>query len=451
MNINAIRLILFSVSFFLFISSVNAQEQLTLEQAIEIALDQNISLQQAENNLNRNDAEIRQAYGNFMPNLTGSSNANRITGQQFNQSTLALETFTQYSISAGLSTNVPLFTGWQNITNLRRAQLDKDANINEYDRLREDIIFQTASEFLQVLLNEELLKIAKENLEVSISQLEQVDAQVEVGMRPIVDLFNQEAVVANNEVQVIQSENALNISKVRLTRILQLDPLVDYEFVTPGIDDSSVDPQIYNLNELIQTAMANRLDLKSQEIRIESSKYALRNAKSGWFPRLSMGANLNTSYNDAYRFLGETRNFSDQFFDERVSYSVGFSLSIPIFDRFQTKTNVSFRQIELKNAVLTLQDRESLVFQEVRQAYNDYQSLSQELVSTEKALIAAEKAFETQQERYNVGSATLIELTTANNEFVRAASNRIQAVYRFIFQEKLLDYYLGRISEEVSF
>lgn len=438
------------VTLLLISTSVQAQEKITIENAIEIALDQSINIQQAENNLRRNQADLRSARGAFLPNLNASSNLNRSTGQQFNQSTLQLETFTQYSISGNVSSNIPIFTGWQNISNLRRAGIDQDVAQNDFERLREETIFQTVTEFLQVILNQELLDIAKDNLNVSIKQLEQVEAQVDVGMRPIVDLFNQEAAVANNEFQVIQRENALKISKLRAIRILQLDPVGEYEFIAPEVDDSQLTPQAYSLNELIETALVSRRDLRSQELRIRSAEQSLRIARSGYLPTLSFGASLSSSYNDAYRFLGETRSFSDQFFDERVNYGFGLSLSVPIFDRFQTQSNMDNRRIDIKNATLALQDQKSLVYQEVLQAYNDYISIVQELRSTEAALIAAEKAFETQQERYNVGSATLIELTTANNEFVNAASNRIQTVYRFIFQEKVLDFFLGRITEDIS-
>jgi outer membrane protein len=434
-------------------------QQISLEEAISLALENSISIQQAQNNLVRNEADVRRAYGAFMPNLNASSNANRSTGQQFNQSILALDSFTQNSINASLNTNMPIFTGWQNISNLRAARIDRDASQNDFERLREDIIFETASEFLQIILNEELLLISRENLETTRKQLEQVEAQVEVGMRPIVDLYNQEAVVANNELQVIQRENSLNISKVRLVRILQLDPLADYDFVAPGIDEQNLIPQQFELVELIEAALASRRDLRSLQMRLEASEHALRAARSGFFPTLSIGASVNTNYSDSYRGVDVEngipvrvpRSFPDQFFDERISRSVGLSLSIPIFDRFQTRTNVTNRQIDLKNARLGIQNQQSAIFQEIRQAYNDYISITQELITTQKALIAAEKAFETQQERYNVGSTTLIELTAANNEFINAASNRVQAIYRFVFQEKLLDYYLGRISENISF
>jgi len=445
------KCLIFSVIFSLAaLTNTQAQQQITLNEAIEMALENSIEMQQARNNLERNDASVRGAYGQFLPNLNGSLSGSRQTGRQFDQANVTFDDFTQNSISGSINTNMPVFTGWQNISNLRESQVNREAGEETFQRLREDTIFQTAQSFLQVILNKELLEIAQDNLETVQKQLEQVDAQVEVGMRPIVDLFNQEAEVANNELSVIQRQRDVNTSKVSLMRLLQLDALNDYEFVVPEIETEGIIPQQFQLSELIDAAMDSRRDLRAAELNIEGSEHALRGARSGYWPTLSLSAGLNTSYGDRYRVFGETVSFSDQFFDQRINRSIGVSLSIPIFDRFQTRTNVINRQIDLKNDRLALVDRKSLVYQEVRQAYEDYITLSQELSSSATALRAAEKAFETQQERYNVGSTTLIELTQANNAFFQASSQRVQTVYQFIFQEKLLDYYLGKITEDVS-
>ncbi len=459
-----LRFTVFSLLIFLTIGltaeKAAAQEsrQISLQEAVNLVLENNIDIRRARNNMERSEIDVRRATGAFLPNLNATTSANRTTGRQFNQSTLDFDSFTQNTISGQVSTNVPIFTGWQNISNLRSARAERDAVENDFQRLREDMIIETGNEFLQVILNKELLSIAKDNLETSRKQLEQVEAQVEVGMRPIVDQFNQEAVVANNESEVIRQENTLNLSKVRLVRLLQLDQLDDYEFVVPEIDDEMLMFQDYDLTELIELALESRRDIRSREMRLEASEHSLRAARSGYWPTLSFGANINSNYSDQYRLSeivdGEiqrvTVGFSDQFFDQRVNRSIGFSLNIPIFDRLQTRSNVQNERINQRNLELDLIDTRSQIFQEIRQAYNDYLSFAQELESTEKALIAAEKAFETQQERYNVGSSTLIELTTANNEFVRAASNQVQATYQFVFQRQVLEYFLGRISEEIQ-
>src|SRR5690606_20739604 len=124
-------------------------------------------------------------------------------------------------------------------------------------RSKENVIFNTATNYLSVLLNQELLKIAEENLEASKKQLEQVKAQVEVGMRPMVDLYNQESIVATNEYDIVNRENTYNMSVIQLLNILALDAVKEYEFITPGVDEDQLVMKNYSLAELIQSAHAN--------------------------------------------------------------------------------------------------------------------------------------------------------------------------------------------------
>ncbi|MCA1801722.1 MAG: TolC family protein [Rhodothermaceae bacterium] len=406
-------------------ASAQEVEVITLEDAIQIALEKNITLLQAGNNLQRNDAEVLRATGDFLPNLNLSGGVSRTVGRQFNQATISFQEFTNNTINANLSGGVILFNGLQNINNLRAARSSRSSAQDEFQRARENVIFSTASSYLQVLLDKELISIAEENLEASARQLEQITAQVEVGMRPIVDQFNQEAIVANNELEVITRENSLNLNTTRLIAILQIDPLKDYDFVVPDVSDYDLKPNVYSLNELVQTALANRSDLSGQEFRIMAARYALSSARGNYLPTISLNASISTRYFDTYRepeiigtnqqgqpvFTRVTVGFGDQFFDRGVNRQIGLNLNFPLFTRFQNRTFEQQRRIDLKSAELQLESLQSDVFLE--------------------------------------GSSTLIELTQANSEFVRAASNRVQTVFRFIFQEKLLDFYLGQITEDV--
>ncbi|MCH8494644.1 MAG: TolC family protein, partial [Balneolales bacterium] len=234
--------------------------------------------------------------------------------------------------------------------------------------------------------------------------------------------------------------------------------LQDYEFYIPEIDESSLIRQNFSLDELVNSAMENRRDLRSTEIKITNASQNLRIARGAYLPTLSVSASLSSGYSDQFReatldnqgnITRQTVDFFDQFSDRNRSRQVGFNLQIPIFNRFATSRQVQIGQIQYKNAVIELEAKRLEIYQEVRQAYNDYIAASQQLNTTERSLIAATKAFETEQERYRVGASTLIELTRAEAEFVSASSNRVQSVYRFVFQEKLLEYYLGRISTEL--
>jgi outer membrane protein len=438
------------------ITSLHAQApvRITLEEAVQIALENNPALKQAENRMVIQDANVKAAQANFLPNLNASFSGSQNTGRQFVQESLTYDDLTTFGMQGSLSSSIVVFDGLRNINNLRSAQDTRLSSEEMLKRARENVIFNTASNYLNVLLNQELLTIAKQNLEASQKQLEQVKAQVEVGMRPMVDLYNQEAVVANNEFQIVERENALNISKLQLIRILSIDPVREYEFVTPGVEDSNLVVKDFSLTELIQRAMTNRSDLKSSETQINISQYNLRIARGAYLPTISLNASLSGSYSDQFRELtpaGSIQDvgFNDQFFDRNRRYGFGFNVQVPIFTRYNNKRQVQISQVEYKNALLDLESKKLEIYQEVRQAYNDYLSSSKQLETTERALIASSKAYETEQERYRVGASTLIELTRANAEFVNASSNRVQAVYRFVFQERLLEYYLGLITVEL--
>lgn len=450
----------FAVKFFLigfFALQLQAQEvrKITIQEAVKIALENNFQLKQAENNLSLASELIKSERADFLPNVNSSLNGSRNTGQQFiaDRFREGLDPFvniTSQSISGNLSANLVLFQGFNNVLTLRASESQKVSREESLNRARENIIFTTASRYLQVLLDVELLNIAKENLATSQKQLEQIQAQVEVGSRPTVDLFNQEAQVANNELTVTQRENAFKLNKLLLVRQLQIDPLVEYEFVLPEFNENrnfSAESG-FNVRELVNQALLTRSDYKGEIANIEGLRLQETIAKNSLLPTLSASASLSSRYSDQLtdRITSEKVPFGDQFFDQQINRSVGVSFSLPIFQRWNRMYQIESARIQLKNAKLGLENTELQIIQEVTQAINDYSSNVKQLESAEKSFIASERAFLTQQERYNVGASTLIELSQAQSNFVSAQSNQTQALYNLIFQEKLLDFYLGKLS-----
>lgn len=425
---------------------------ITLQEAIDIALENNYQLKQAKNNLDLAEYRVKSEYADFLPSVNAGFSGSRTAGQQFVQEEVAFRDVISKSVGGNLNTSIPLFNGFENINSLRASQQSKISEEESFQRAKEQVIFNTASNYLQVLLAMELLEIRKENLENSRKQLEQVQAQVEVGSRPTVDLYNQEAQVANDELLLTQQENTLKFNKLLLIRQLQIDPLGDYEFEIPEIEAevSSANMQSYSLSELIDQALLSRSDLKSAIANIRTLDYQLSISKGNLYPSVSANASISSRYSDRYSLPGETEivGFGDQFFDQQVNKSIGFSVNIPIFQNWNRMTNIQSSKVQLKNAELNLDNSRLQVIQEVTQAYNDYSSYVQQLSASEKSLRASERAFETQQERYNVGSSTLIELSQAQANYVSAQSDYTQATYNLIFQEKLLDYYLGKLSSE---
>ncbi|MGF1671660.1 MAG: TolC family protein [Balneolaceae bacterium] len=432
-----------------------------MQEAIDTALENSYQLQQTRNNVSLAEAEIFSAKADFLPSVNGSFSGTRRIGQQFDQTTVRFEDITTNTINGSINANITVFNGFTNILNLRRSNANHSFQKENEERLRETVIFNTASSFLQVVLNQELLTIALETLEASRSQLEQIRAQVEVGARPTVDLFNQESVVANDELSVIQRENALEFSKTQLSRNMQLERDVEIELDVPDTDDLLLMPTDLSLSEMIDLALNNRSDLIAQQFLIERNENDERITRAALYPVVTASGGFNTVYNDQFRgivvdpddpgnIMRVPVSFPDQFFDQNVNRFIGFNVQIPFFNNWNRRINLQSSQIAVKNSRLELDNIRFQILEDVRQAYNDYVSFSKELESTAKSLAAAERAFETEQQRYNVGASTLIELNQANANFVQAQSNRVQAIYNFIFQEKLLDYFLGQLNSRIT-
>lgn len=439
-------ILLFFISFFITIGGHAQDAQpITLEKAINIALENSNQLEVARNNVELSERQVLSEKADYLPSVNANMSGNRSVGRSFNQDIGEIVTETTNSFNSSLSADLPIFSGLENLHSLRSSQYDKQSGEENLRRVREDIIFNTASNYLQLILDKEFLRIDRENLEASRKTLEQVRAQVEVGSRPQVDLYNQEATVANNELAVVNSENAVESSRLQLIQTLQVDPRKEYNFEAPEIDEQTAAAADYNLEQLVSTALENRSDLKSEEYNIESIRHQLSATKGSMYPSLNMNGSISSRYSD-----GIPLNFEDQFFDQNINRRFGLSLTIPIFGNLNRRTNVQSQQINYKNAKLNLEDLELQVVQEVNQAYNDYRSYVKQLESSEKALRAAERSYQTQRERYEVGAGTLIELSDANAQYTEAQANRAQALYRVIFQQQLLDYYIGRLDQNIT-
>ena len=429
---------------------------ITIDQAISIALENNYSLKQAKNELDLAEDLIFSEKADFLPSVSASMNGSRTTGQQFifERFSEDLDPFvdvSSQSISGGMNASINLFNGFNNILTLKSSQSNKESRTQQYERAKESVIFNTASRYLQVLLDKELLAIAEQNLETSTTQLNQVQAQVELGARPMVDLFNQEAQVANDELVVTQRENTLSLNSLLLIRQLEIDPLGAYDFVVPDLTLNDLPWMDVNLRSLVNEALITRSDILSAEASISSLRYQMQVTKNSLLPTLRASAGVSSRYSDQYSIGGNEVSFSDQFFDQQVNRSLGLSFSLPLFNNWNRIYSIQSAEVQLKNAELNLDNSKMQVIQEVSQAYNDYSSYVKQLDASEKSLIASERAFQTQQERYNLGASTLIELTQAQSAFVSAQSSYTQALYNLIFQEKLLDFYLGKLKGDNIF
>lgn len=412
-------------------------QRITFDDALRIALDQNYQIKQLSNAVRMAEIEVSSARAAFLPSFSVGANGGRSFGLSFDTNVGELRTTAYDRFNIGASTGLTLFNGFSDFARLRQSQLSVTASDLDLERGRQFIVFQVASQFLNYVAQRELIVVRQENLVAQQQLLSQIEEFVRAGSRPMSDLYGQRAAVASAEMSIIEAERASQIAEANVIQTLQLDPLGSYEFVIPEESDLSLAPVDYNLDELITSAMSRRADLRASEVSIDASWQGIRQSRAGRLPSVSMSASAGTSYNS-----GIGLNFGDQFNNNR-SQSIGLNLSIPVFSRRQTSSQIQRAYVQYANAQLGLENLRQQVGVEVRTAYLDYITAEKSLEVTEQQLVWREQALEAERERYNVGAATLVELSQAQSDYVQAASDRVSARYTFFVRKRLIDYYTG--------
>jgi outer membrane protein len=427
--------------------SVGQTQRITFDNAVSIALNRNVELKKASNDVGLQEQLVRREKAAFLPNLNVSSRGSRNWGLTFDQTSFQLVTEASNFMSLNASSSVNLFNGFGDIASLRQAESSLEASNLTYERQQQTVFFSVIQAYLQVILDQERVLIRQEDVAAQQQQLRRIEEFTRVGSRPISDLYQQQANLANSELLLLESERAAQLSQVRLIQVLELEPMGDYEFDAPDREELNLDAQSYDLSGLMSTAFDLRKDLRALDSNIRGAQEGIRIARSSRYPSLTLTGSGSTSFSSLRLdpLTREKEPFSDQIRDNR-SGSIGLSLNIPIFNRLLTKTAIEQAQVRFSNLNLDRQNLVQNVSLEVRQSYLDYLTAVKRLDVTAKQLRAARQSEAVERERYDIGASTLVELTQARANLVDAESQRAQAVYQFVFQEKVIEYYLGSLN-----
>jgi outer membrane protein len=410
---------------------------ITFNDAIGIALKQNVTIRQAQNANELDETAVRVQQQQFLPDLRFNVNTAGNLGRNFSQTEGSIVDQTTGSLSTGVSSSLALFNG-QNVANLRAARLDEQASTHDLARTRQTVVFTVASNYLNLIAQQEQLRVQQQNLAALEAQEEQIKRFVDVGSRPISDLYQQQASVAAARASVVDTQRALELAKVDLIQTLQLDPAGTYEFLAPTVSEASTNRQ-YDLDSLVARAYAQRADIDADEARVSAAEQGVNAAKASRWPTVSLSFGYNTAYSSA-----SDLSIADQL-NQRRGGSIGIGVSIPLFDRGSADAATHRAQLQADNARLALQQQRQQVALEVRRAYLDYQAAQQRLAAAQAQQRAADQAVAATGERYRVGAATLVELTQSQAAQVQAASALVNARYSLVFQQSLMSYYTGEL------
>jgi outer membrane protein len=419
------------------VAGAQSPQRITYDDAVAIALKQNVAVKQAENATELSGTTVRQQQNAFLPNLSLSLSGSNNVGRNFSQSEGAIINQQSQALSTGLSSSLTLFDGGKNISALRSARAGEEASQQDLTRTRQSAVFTVASNFVSLTNANEQLKVQEENLTALQNQEQQIEVFVKAGSRPVADLYQQQASVANAELAVAQAQRAVELAKVDLIQTLQLDPTGSYDFVAPPATDVAM-TRTYNLDSLVTLAYSNRADLAAQSARIEAAGQDVKVASASRLPTISLTGSYSTAYNSATDL-----SLANQL-DQRRGGGIGIGISIPLFDRGNTSAAQQRAQIAESNAQLALSQQRQAIALDVRRAYLDFTSAKQQLTAAAAQLAAAQKAVEATQARYKVGAATLVEVSQAQAQEVSAASALATARNNLVLQEKAIDFAVGQ-------
>jgi outer membrane protein len=422
-----------------------AQKTLSLEGAIQTALNKNTTLQKTENNLKTYESGVKAAYGKFLPSLGAYGNwnwtkADEAGGTRYFQGTLipVPSTSTQSrTYSVGASSDITLFDGLSNYANLSKSRNDLEAGRLSLERLKQDIVFRTISLYYDVINARQLLKVKEDDVKWNQKNLETITERNKLGAVTLADVYNQQVQTGNAELAVIQAKNDLETARTNLLYYLGLDVLENYEFEEPSegadIETSDALRKLDNqdLSELVSKALDTRSDYKSAQLSLQSAVNGITIARSGYLPRLTGGISYQLT-SDAIKTI-----------DDSKYLNVSATISIPIFSGFSTENQVQMAKVNAENKDIELTELERNIKRNIQKNYLDLQAAEKSLSVNDKNVKAAEENRRIEQEKYSLGSGTLLNVLIANSDYTTARTNYINAKFAYVVLNEQLKYYLG--------
>ncbi|WP_088340493.1 TolC family protein [Robiginitalea sediminis] len=416
----------------------------TLEECVTYAVENNLTIQQFELDLDNARIDKSDAIGGLLPRVNAQLQGGGNTGLTFDPTTNAPVTTTIITATGNATATMNLFDGLRNVKRLQRAKMNALANQYRLDNLKDDIRLNVANSYLQVLSNKESLKVFRAQYAVTEQDLIRTREQVDAGVLPRGDLLEVEATAANQEQQIVNGENQVLLSRIALAQLLQITDYENFDIADEAFDVPATEVLDNNPKVIFDKAMTFRNDIKFAESNVELAKKDLEIAKGAYFPTLGAFFNYNTRYSDQTRdpLTGGEVSFADQLWlNDGISY--GAQLSIPIFNGNTTRNNVKRSQIDLMRSELQLEQNKLDLESNINTAYVDVSNAAKTYEAAQKTLEARRLAFDYAQERYEVGLMNAFDYSQAQARVDNAEAEVIRSKYDYIFRIKVLEFYFG--------
>lgn len=448
--------------------------KITLVQAVEIALQNNISVKQSQIQVQNNDLLLRQAKFNRLPSASSNISESFSFGRSLNPFTNSYDSQNINYNNIGVNASVILFNGnllknniIQNDINLKASQLDLQA-------MKESISLQVVLAYLNILSAEDQLTIAQSQTEITKLQIERTTKLVNAGSLPQSNVLDLKAQLANEETTVVNNQTVLDLNKLSLIQLLNDKSITDVQPERISVPIPNSQGYDASISQIYDVAQSNQPVVKAADLRIMSAAKGIDIARAGLLPILSLNGSISANQSNAQKSTridgtkdnylgdvtfqgqtiplvikqpnyvsGETIGYFDQL-NNTQNKVFGLNLNIPIFSKFQNKTRIAQANLQKINAEFEAQKTRLTLRQNIEQAYVNMTNAAKRFDALTVQVQALEESFRAADSKFNAGAIDYVSYSLQKTNLDKARANQVQAKYDFVFRTKILDYYQNK-------
>lgn len=414
--------------FLLSLLPVMGQDSWTLQQCLDYAKENSISVLQAIRNKETAQQNATAAKGAFAPNISASSN------QNFNYQGMTTGNGEgSYGANYGINLGMSIFEGGKLIYNKKQSDILVEVREAGILSTQKEIEISILRAYLQVLYAHENVKISESMLTLSQQELERSNILFEAGKITKADLAQVKAQYSQNNYNLTAGRNKLRSSIMELKQLLELDITTKFNVEIPVIADEEILQALPDMLEIYHQAMLTMPQIKEAELSLKSAEYDLKTAKAGYIPTISLSAGLSGNYNTA-----EDASLLDQF-TRSLAPSASIGIKIPIYDQSKTKTNVAKAKISYDMTQLNYQQAEKQIAKYVESLYIDAESAQSNYLAAAEKLNSIQESYNLLSEQFNVGMKNTVELLSGQNDLLKAQLELAQSRYEAVISIQLLN------------
>ena len=418
------------------ISSDKSPKIWSLEDCISYALENNLVVKEAVVNTNISEVEYNKSKSSKLPNLFGNASQTFSNGNTIDPITSDYVTDQIYSTNASINSSVTLYQGNQLNNQIEQNNLFLSQSILQEEVEKNSIVLNLLEVYLQTLYSKESITIAQNNLEASEKEVLRSKARLDAGSITLRDYTEAQSQAASNQYEVIAAKNNYQQYIVDLKQLLELPPTEDIEIETiaENMDLLYLEP---NKIEIYKKALEFLPELKVSEVSILASEKELEIVKGAYLPTLSLSGSIGSGYTSV-----NDSNFSNQF-STNFNQGLGLSLSVPIFNRNQTKAATQSASLNIEKAEIQKLQIKKEIYKKVENAYQNALSSQEQVIAAEASKVAAQESYKLAQKSYELGSLSTTDLVISQNTYTNAQQNYLQAKYLNVLYHQLLQFYQG--------